>query len=506
MAVSTSSVVVPNVIDQETCEKALGDVGHGKRIVDADSLALSYQNILKIDNLAGFEKLKRLQLDNNIIASIENLDHLVNLETLDLSFNNITKIENLNNMTNLTSLSLFNNHISELTGLDSLKKLEVLSVGNNLISDTGSIMYLRPFENLHVLTMSGNPIEQEADYRPFILAHLKHLKFLDYRLIDEQAVQSAMEQFQDTLQELHEEDEAVRADAATAAEKAKRLAQLREAGVEQVEPLKDELLAPSEGEVGQLWGHPTLTDSLNDFRERLEEAIDEFVEAAFEQHAVKQAEKSAFEEALNAIRSEAAETSRTEISNYSQLVKDATFESGGTLTASQTQSLEQANIALFDTLMDIEMLQGERCSEGIQKFEITCDELSKKSLEMITAFFNRVREVESQFQEGFLSATAELLDDSARHTERADDISEELKSLLRDKVAVTNALVAAHDARGIKVDAHEDEMRSNEISCAAALVSAKHTEEHDRKRARVNEIWNLVHVINMSALSLTYKN
>ena len=52
-------------------------------------LLLSYQNILKIDNLVGFDKLVKLQLDNNIIDKIENLSHL---EALDLSFNNITHI------------------------------------------------------------------------------------------------------------------------------------------------------------------------------------------------------------------------------------------------------------------------------------------------------------------------------------------------------------------------------------------------------------------------------
>ena len=39
-------------------------------------LLLSYMNILKIDNLVGFDKLVKLQLDNNIIEKIENLGHL----------------------------------------------------------------------------------------------------------------------------------------------------------------------------------------------------------------------------------------------------------------------------------------------------------------------------------------------------------------------------------------------------------------------------------------------
>ena len=56
-------------------------------------LALSYKNIIEIDNLKGLEKLQKLQLDNNIICKIQKLDHLVNLSWLDLSFNLIEDIQ-----------------------------------------------------------------------------------------------------------------------------------------------------------------------------------------------------------------------------------------------------------------------------------------------------------------------------------------------------------------------------------------------------------------------------
>ena len=86
---------------------------------------LSYQNILKIDNLVGFDKLVKLQLDNNIIEKIENLGHLTSLEALDLSFNNIAEISGLESLKNLTTLSLFSNRITKLQGLDGLEQLKV---------------------------------------------------------------------------------------------------------------------------------------------------------------------------------------------------------------------------------------------------------------------------------------------------------------------------------------------------------------------------------------------
>ena len=47
---------------------------------DVQCLLLSYQNVLKIDNLIGFNRMIKLHLDNNIIEKIENLSHLTALE------------------------------------------------------------------------------------------------------------------------------------------------------------------------------------------------------------------------------------------------------------------------------------------------------------------------------------------------------------------------------------------------------------------------------------------
>ena len=112
----------------------------GEHIVE---VCLSFQNILKLDNLHGLHNLVKLQararaaaqhlqhpqpptpnklhpptrnkrhpptlnhsspatqLDNNIISCIESISHLTCLEWLDLSFNNISKIEGLDTLTRI---------------------------------------------------------------------------------------------------------------------------------------------------------------------------------------------------------------------------------------------------------------------------------------------------------------------------------------------------------------------------------------------------------------------
>ena len=100
----------------------------------------------------------------------------------------------------------------------------MLSVGNNLMAQMDNIMYLRKFNHLQAVTLVGNPFCQEDEYRRYVLAHLKFVRYLDYRLVDEQAVSQAKEQYQDELLDMEEGEQQQQANADAAEEKAKRVA------------------------------------------------------------------------------------------------------------------------------------------------------------------------------------------------------------------------------------------------------------------------------------------
>lgn len=107
-------------------------INEGDQSVDfikLQTLALSFQNIFKMENLETLRNLVKLQLDNNVIQEIDGIAHLVHLEWLDLSFNNITSIKGLETLVRLTDLSLYNNCITKLENLDTLKQLQVWCVG-----------------------------------------------------------------------------------------------------------------------------------------------------------------------------------------------------------------------------------------------------------------------------------------------------------------------------------------------------------------------------------------
>ena len=63
------------------------------------------------------------------------------------------------------------------------------------------IAYLRRFKQLNSLNLDGNPLSQDPNYKPFTIAHLPNLVYLDYRLVDGQAREAANEQYKYSIDE-----------------------------------------------------------------------------------------------------------------------------------------------------------------------------------------------------------------------------------------------------------------------------------------------------------------
>ena len=94
-----------------------------------ESIDLGGNNIRKIENLDGLEKLKFLDLRamgtgfRYGINQIENIDELKNLKFLILRNNEISEIKNLENNTKLEIIDLTNNYFEKPLGLEKLEEL-----------------------------------------------------------------------------------------------------------------------------------------------------------------------------------------------------------------------------------------------------------------------------------------------------------------------------------------------------------------------------------------------
>ena len=492
----------PAVIDEDLCRKCIGSLKTGAAgkeyeakkdsiaFRDVQLLRLSYQNLLKMDNLVGFDKLVKLQLDNNIIEKIENLSHLTSLTQLDLSFNNISEIAGLDSLTSLTSLSLFSNRITQLGGMDTLSKLQVLSVGNNLLSQLDNIMYLRPFEELQAVNLVGNPFCQEEEYRRYVLAHLKHVKYLDYRLVDQQAVSSAKEQYQDELLELDETEGNKETQAVADEEKAKRVALHLSANMRGMDTIFEDIMMKGDGDFGErLRSLQPFQEPLLQLREQVEALAADYVATIMLHKDAKQKEKDDFSIAMEYAKAEASEESKAEIAQYNALVKQSLIEAGGEIPPATLQMLYKANDALFERLMDLEVSSSERYAEAISKFESSFDELSKRTQEELQVFTGKLRELEAAYHERVIAACTELLERVA--SDNASNLHDDARALLGDKEAPMAMVNGAHDARVARLDAKEDELRTLEQGANQAAAKAAMDAEYVRNRTRVVEIWNL---------------
>ena len=102
-----------------------------RNLLELEILDLSYNKIVRINNLDNLVKLKILDLSFNPIKQIQNLSMLSKLEILSLSGTNISRIENLENLSNLRFLDLKESQIFEIIGLENLVKLKILDLSEN---------------------------------------------------------------------------------------------------------------------------------------------------------------------------------------------------------------------------------------------------------------------------------------------------------------------------------------------------------------------------------------
>ena len=66
------------------------------------------------------------------------------------------------------------------------QRLSVLSLAENNISDISEfIECVKKLTHLEVLTIKGNPLTTETEYKKPIMTYLKNLQYLDYIYIDE---------------------------------------------------------------------------------------------------------------------------------------------------------------------------------------------------------------------------------------------------------------------------------------------------------------------------------
>nr|XP_014349539.1 PREDICTED: leucine-rich repeat and IQ domain-containing protein 1 isoform X2 [Latimeria chalumnae] len=194
--------------------------------INLRTLELSYNNVTRIGGLESLKNLQRLVMDHNQLITTKGLCETPTLMHLDCSFNHLSSIEGIENCGLLQTLMLQGNNLTELpclvnhvllrelhlddNSISSLKtltlcwlpllellsvsqssltqlapladvlSLEKLNISKNCLSETDSILsWLDGCERLKELSLDGNPVQQESNWKTCILSALPGLEVLN---------------------------------------------------------------------------------------------------------------------------------------------------------------------------------------------------------------------------------------------------------------------------------------------------------------------------------------
>ncbi|KAJ3041156.1 Dynein regulatory complex subunit 3 [Rhizophlyctis rosea] len=495
------NAIEPTVIDEDLIHKAASDQvspeiaeiarKEGIDPWDVTSLRLDYKNILKIDNLWAFENLTKLQLDNNIIERIENINFLKNLQWLDLSFNNITTIEGLDGLTKLTDLTLYNNRISKLENMEDLVNLTVFSIGNNNLLTLENLAYLIKFEHLRVLNAAGNALCKNPNYRHWVLAHMRNLKYLDYRLVDSESVAAAREKYIDDLIAQEEEEKLVTAKKEENKKREEQNALYETANLANIDTLFDTMFSDDpDFQKLRLVSADHIAELREEFRAKFEVVVGELRHFVLKRTQEKRDEMGMFHKCTGEAKSlrdgECVEELEGFMHLKKQLLRQISLSRSSDETDALLHQLKSSLSQLSDFLLSSELTLVEQFEDVVKEFERNYTELSGGINEYAASSFARLRELENEWHERLSEVVLGAYERVAKGD--VEEVEEEIRELMGDKDALVNAINGSHDFRLGKFDQQEDALISGVSRDLESVVQKTHDAEVQRNRDRVCEI------------------
>mmetsp|Transcript_14432 Transcript_14432/g.29598 ORF Transcript_14432/g.29598 Transcript_14432/m.29598 type:complete len:163 (+) Transcript_14432:184-672(+) len=144
--------------------KKLDPAAFGK-LVNCEHLALSTNNIDKMESFGQMPKLRILSLGRNLIKKVGKLEDCAGtLEELWLSYNQIKTLDDIN----------------------ACENLEVLYISNNSLGDFAELDKLAGLPKFRDIMLVGNPMcegLEDDEYRLEVLRHLPNLTKIDGKMV-----------------------------------------------------------------------------------------------------------------------------------------------------------------------------------------------------------------------------------------------------------------------------------------------------------------------------------
>uniref|UniRef100_A0A8C3S8F6 Leucine-rich repeat and IQ domain-containing protein 1 n=1 Tax=Chelydra serpentina TaxID=8475 RepID=A0A8C3S8F6_CHESE len=156
-----------------------------KGLCDAPTLMYidcSFNHLTQLEGIENCGLLQILKLQGNNLSELPTLENHVLLRELYLDDNSISTMETFSFywLPLLQTFSLSQNSLTQLAPLFSCISLEKLNISNNCLSDLESVItWFNGCHKLSELSLNGNPVLQEKNWRCSLLKILPGLQFLN---------------------------------------------------------------------------------------------------------------------------------------------------------------------------------------------------------------------------------------------------------------------------------------------------------------------------------------
>ncbi|KAM6216434.1 leucine-rich repeat- and IQ domain-containing protein 1 [Rhynchocyon petersi] len=162
-------------------------------------LDCSHNHLTEVEGIANCGLLQILKLQGNYLSQVPSLENHVLLRELHLDDNSISTVEIFSSywLPLLQNLTLSQNSLTELIPLFHFVSLEKLDVSNNCLSDlTSAIRWFEACFSIHELSLTGNPLLQETNWRHSLLKMLPALRVLNDEVLNSYSESHIKDQYQ----------------------------------------------------------------------------------------------------------------------------------------------------------------------------------------------------------------------------------------------------------------------------------------------------------------------
>uniref|UniRef100_A0A2K5DDD9 Leucine rich repeats and IQ motif containing 1 n=1 Tax=Aotus nancymaae TaxID=37293 RepID=A0A2K5DDD9_AOTNA len=145
-------------------------------------LDCSHNHLTDVEGIENYGLLQILKLQGNYLSELPSLENLVLLRELHLDDNSISTVEAFSSywLPLLQNLTISQNSLTKIVPLFHFVSLEKLDISHNCLSDlTSAIKWFDACYFLRELSLTGNPLLQETNWRYSLLKVLPALRMLN---------------------------------------------------------------------------------------------------------------------------------------------------------------------------------------------------------------------------------------------------------------------------------------------------------------------------------------